>query len=46
MSAALLRRLGLIVVLCTLALAACGKKGAPTPPPGVPNTYPQPYPRE
>jgi hypothetical protein len=28
-----------------LALCACGKKGAPQPPPGVPNTYPQPYPR-
>jgi predicted small lipoprotein YifL len=29
-----------------LLLAACGKKGLPQPPPGVPNTYPQPYPRE
>ncbi|HEY1259353.1 MAG TPA: hypothetical protein VGF34_08885 [Stellaceae bacterium] len=46
MSAALRRRLGLIVILCVVALAGCGKKGAPTPPPGVPNTYPQPYPRE
>jgi hypothetical protein len=29
----------------TLALCGCGKKGAPQPPPGVPHTYPQPYPR-
>jgi predicted small lipoprotein YifL len=34
--------LGLIV----LALAACGKKGPPQPPPGEPNTYPQNYPKE
>jgi predicted small lipoprotein YifL len=36
----------LVAMLCALALAGCGKKGAPTPPPGVPDTYPQPYPRE
>jgi len=34
------------LVLVALALAGCGRKGAPQPPPGVPNTYPQPYPRE
>ena len=27
--------------LVVLALAGCGKKGAPQPPPGVPVTYPQ-----
>ena len=34
----------LLVLLLGLALAACGKKNAPQPPPGVPNTYPRPYP--
>jgi predicted small lipoprotein YifL len=34
----------LLVVL--VALAACGKKGAPQPPPGEPNTYPGTYPSE
>ena len=29
-----------------LALTGCGKKGAPQPPPGVPNTYPQNYPAQ
>jgi hypothetical protein len=29
-----------------LALAGCGKRNAPEPPPGVPNTYPRPYPSE
>ena len=29
-----------------LPLTGCGKKNAPEPPPGVPNTYPLPYPRE
>ena len=37
--------LALLVLLCAFALAGCGKKGPPEPPPGVPNTYPQPYPR-
>ena len=32
--------------LVLLALAACGKKGSPQPPPGQPNTYPQHYPKE
>ena len=30
--------------LLGLALAGCGKKGDPQPPPGVPNTYPRAYP--
>lgn len=34
------------VALTVLALAACGKKGPPQPPPGVPNTYPLHYPAE
>jgi predicted small lipoprotein YifL len=34
----------LIVLLVGLALAGCGRKNAPQPPPGVPNTYPRPYP--
>jgi predicted small lipoprotein YifL len=34
------------LVLVILMLAACGKKGPPAPPPGVPNTYPQQYPKE
>lgn len=36
--------LGLLLV--ALTLAACGKRGAPQSPPGVPNTYPQYYPKE
>jgi predicted small lipoprotein YifL len=40
-----LSRLSIAVVLCFgLALAACGKKGDPKPPPGEPNTYPRVYP--
>ena len=34
----------LVLLLVGLALAGCGKKNAPQPPPGVPNTYPRPYP--
>jgi predicted small lipoprotein YifL len=34
------------IVLVALALAGCGKKSSPSPPQGVPNTYPQPYPRQ
>jgi predicted small lipoprotein YifL len=37
---------GLILVLVALALAGCGKKGNPQPPPGVPDTYPRNYPSE
>ena len=36
----------LALVLIVAALAACGKKGPPQPPPGVPNTYPQNYPKQ
>ena len=36
----------LTVLLIALALAACGKKGAPLPPSDVPNTYPRTYPSE
>jgi predicted small lipoprotein YifL len=36
----------LVAFVLALALAGCGKRGPPEPPPGVPNTYPQPYPRE
>jgi Prokaryotic lipoprotein-attachment site len=34
------------VVLLSLALTGCGKRGPPEPPPGVPDTYPRPYPSE
>jgi hypothetical protein len=34
----------LILVVLGLALAGCGKKNQPQPPPGVPNTYPRIYP--
>jgi predicted small lipoprotein YifL len=43
------RGLGSIVVLAVviaLALAGCGRKNSPVPPPGVPDTYPRPYPSE
>jgi hypothetical protein len=38
----------LLALLFALALplTGCGKKGAPNPPPGVPDTYPRSYPRE
>ena len=36
----------LAVLLITAALAGCGKKGNPQPPPDVPNTYPRTYPSE
>jgi len=36
----------LAVLLIALALAGCGKKGNPQPPPDVPNTYPRTYPSE
>jgi predicted small lipoprotein YifL len=31
----------LILAVVALALAGCGKKGAPQPPPDQPNTYPR-----
>lgn len=36
----------LIMLLIALAVAGCGKKGNPQPPPGEPNTYPRTYPSE
>lgn len=39
-------RLALCALILTLGLAACAKRNAPEPPPGVPNTYPRPYPSE
>ena len=39
-------RLVLCALVLTLALAGCGKRNAPEPPPGVPDTYPRPYPSE
>lgn len=39
-------RAGLILLLIALALAGCGKKGNPQPPPDEPNTFPRTYPSE
>ena len=36
----------LVVLVIAVALAGCGKKGNPQPPPDVPNTYPRTYPSE
>jgi hypothetical protein len=36
----------LVVLLITLALAGCGKKGGLQPPPDEPNVYPRSYPSE
>ena len=36
----------IVAVVLSLALTGCGKRGAPEPPPGVPNTFPLPYPSE
>ena len=35
-----------LVLSVLLPLAACGKKGSPSPPADEPNTYPRSYPRE
>jgi hypothetical protein len=37
---------GLCALVLSLALAGCGKRNAPTPPPDEPDTYPRPYPSE
>jgi len=34
------------LTLLALPLTGCGKKNAPLPPAGVPQTYPQTYPHE
>ena len=34
----------LLLMVVVLGLAGCGKKGAPQPPPGEPNTFPRAYP--
>lgn len=36
----------LLALLISLALAGCGKRGPPEPPPDVPNTFPRAYPSE
>jgi predicted small lipoprotein YifL len=43
-----LRRLSpaILALAAVLLVAACGKKGAPTPPPDEPNVYPRNYPSE
>jgi predicted small lipoprotein YifL len=38
-------RRAVAVALMLVALAACGKKGAPEPPEGEPVTYPRTYPQ-
>jgi predicted small lipoprotein YifL len=35
-----------LLLTVVLPLAACGKKGSPSPPPDEPNTYPRTYPRD
>lgn len=35
-----------MLIMLALALADCGKKGPPQPPPNVPHVYPRSYPRE
>jgi predicted small lipoprotein YifL len=41
-----MRRLAalLLVAIVLVPLLGCGKKGAPEPPPGEPDTYPRTYP--
>ena len=35
-----------VLFAAALAMAGCGKRNAPQPPPDVPNTYPRAYPSE
>jgi len=35
-----------LALILVLALGGCGKRNAPEPPPGAPDTYPRPYPSE
>jgi hypothetical protein len=35
-----------VAIILVLAIAGCGKRNAPQPPPDAPNTYPRPYPNE
>ena len=45
LSPRLLRAAAAVVLLALgLALAGCGRKGPPQPPPGTPDTYPRAYP--
>jgi predicted small lipoprotein YifL len=34
----------LVLLVVVVALAGCGKRGNPQPPPDQPNTYPRTYP--
>ncbi len=38
--------LAVVALVLALALAGCGRKNSPVAPPGVPDTYPRPYPSE
>jgi Prokaryotic lipoprotein-attachment site len=38
--------IALALLVLSLALTGCGKRGPPEPPPDVPNTFPRPYPSE
>ena len=38
--------IALCILILSLALAGCGKRNAPEPPPDQPNTYPRSYPSE